>query len=239
MIWDAAQRAFKKIRATLGESALKYIEKAGGAFHETAFGVSDYSEHGEILDNVLIGIEDRRVVFITYRSQRSTESVTYPIHPYCIKRQEGSLYVHGHKPDDGELRTWKLERIEQAVVDPMPFTIPADLDLETRFAGSLGIYDGRGNVHVKIRFAPEVTRYISEKRWHSSQQLTPQKDGSLIVELWLSNTVELKNWVLSFGANAEVLEPGSLRDEIREELQRAIPHYDTHAEQRLLRQRPK
>jgi predicted DNA-binding transcriptional regulator YafY len=227
MIWEAAQRAFKKIRATLGESALKYLDKVGGAFHETAFGLSDYSGHGEILDNLLIGIEDRRVVFITYRSQRSTESVTYPIHPYCVKRHEGSLYVHGHKPDDGELRTWKLDRIEQANVDPMPFTMPADLDLEARFAGSLGIYDGQDDLHVKIRFTCEVARYVAEKQWHPSQQLAPQNDGSLIVDLQLSNTVEVKSWILSFGANAEVLEPDELRRDIADDLEHMLNLYST------------
>jgi len=227
MIWEAAQRAFKKIRATLGESALKYIENAGSAFHETAFGVSDYSGRSEILDNLLIGIEDRMVVFITYRSQRATEPVTYPIHPYCFKRHEGSVYVHGHKPDDGELRTWKLDRIEQADVDTMPFTVPAGLDLEARFAGSLGIYDGQDDVHVKIRFAPAVARYISEKQWHPSQQLASQKDGSLIVELRLSNTVEVKSWVLSFGANAQVLEPDELHREIADDLTQTLSLYST------------
>ena len=29
----------------------------------------------------------------------------------------GVFYLDGHKPDDGELRTWKLDRIEQADVD--------------------------------------------------------------------------------------------------------------------------
>ena len=227
MIWEAAQRAFKKIRATLGDSAIKYLDKIGVAFHETAFGLSDYSGPGEILDNLLIGIEDRRVVFITYRSQRSTESVTYPIHPYSIKRHEGSLYVHGHKPDDGQLRTWKLDRIGQADADPMPFTIPADLDLEARFAGSLGIYDGQDDVRVKIRFAAEVARYVAEKQWHHSQQLTPQKDGSLIVELRLSNTVEVKSWALGFGANAEVLEPAELRREIADDLEGLLSLYST------------
>ena len=153
------------------------------------------------------------------------------LHPYSIKRHEGSLYVHGHEPDDGQLRTWKLDRIEQADADPMPFTIPADLDLEARFAGSLGIYDGQDDVRVKIRFAAEVARYVAEKQWHHSQQLTPQKDGSLIVELRLSNTVEVKSWVLSFGTNAGILEPESLRDEIREELERALSQYVEHTSQ--------
>jgi len=219
MIWQAAERAFRKIRATLGKSVLRYLEKVGNAFDETTFGTSDYSQYGEILDQLLIGIEDQRVVFITYRSLQATEPVTYPIHPYCIRRHRGTLYVHGYKPDDGQLRTWKLNRIERAEVDVMPFTMPADFDPRSCFAGALGIYNGHEDVSVKIRFAPEAARYVAEKRWHSSQRLSRQKDGSLIVTMRLSSTVEVKSWVMSFGSRAEVLEPEKLRHEIAREVQ--------------------
>jgi hypothetical protein len=100
LIWEAAQRAFKKIRASLGRHALKYLERMLPSLPATAFGIADYSRRAEVIDNLMVGIEDRRVVFITYRSQRSTEPVTYDIHPYRIVRHRGSLYVHGHKPDD-------------------------------------------------------------------------------------------------------------------------------------------
>jgi predicted DNA-binding transcriptional regulator YafY len=36
---------------------------------------------------------------------------------------------------------------------------------------------------------------------------------------------EVLSWVLSFGAGAEVIEPGSLRDEVARELERAQARY--------------
>lgn len=63
--WEAAQRAFKKIRSMLGTPALKYIEKFSGMFHQTMVGASDYSKKAEIIDQLMIGIEDAKAVFIT------------------------------------------------------------------------------------------------------------------------------------------------------------------------------
>jgi predicted DNA-binding transcriptional regulator YafY len=225
VIGEAARHALQKIRAGLGERVLRYVDKMAGVFHDTAFGSSDYTQHAEILEQLLIGIEDRRVVFITYRSQRATEPVTYDIHPYRVTRHQGALYLIGYKPQDQELRTWRLDRIERAEVDRMPFTLPPALDLESRFAGSLGIYDGHDDVRVRIRFSPAAARFVQEKRWHASQQLTPQADGSLIVEFRLSSTVEVKSWVLSFGRDAEVLQPESLRAEVAEELETMRARY--------------
>ncbi len=82
--WEAAQRAFKKIRATLGTEALKYVTRFAGMFHQTMVGVSDYSKKADLLDELMVGIEDRRAVFITYQSLRATEPVTYDVYPYGV-----------------------------------------------------------------------------------------------------------------------------------------------------------
>ena len=74
-------------------------------------------------------------------------------------------------------------------------------------------------------FAASAARYVSESNWHGSQKLTPQDDGSLIAEFQLSGTEEIKRWIMSFGSNAVVREPASLREEIAEELNSLLEMY--------------
>ena len=74
---------------------------------------------------------------------------------------------------------------------------------------------------------PPAARYVSESKWHPSQVETHHRDGGLTVRFRLSNTVELKSWVLSFGANALVLEPEELRAEIAAELERLLKVYSS------------
>lgn len=225
LIWEAAERAFTKIKASLGTKALRYVDRVGDAFHETTFGASDYSKHADILDTLLIGIEDRKAVWITYQSQQATEPVTYDIHPYRLTRHQSSLYLIGLKAQDGELRTWRVERIEAAEADQVPFTLPADLDLDAHFAHSFGIYDGDEDMTVRVWISKDRARYVREKRWHPSQQVKTKRDGSLIVKFRLSSTVEFKSWVLGFGADAEVLEPESLRRDLANEIAAVAQKY--------------
>ena len=96
-------------------------------------------------------------------------------------------------------------------------------------AGSLGIYDGDGDIAVAIRFLPAAARYARETRWHKSEVFTPQRDGGVILRLRLSSTVEIKSRVLSYGASAVVLEPESLRAEIADELGRMLQAYHAPA----------
>ena len=88
---------------------------------------------------------------------------------------------------------------------------------------------------MKIRFSVEVARYVQEHRWHESQKLAPQKDGSLLAEFDLDGTEEIKRWIMSFGRHAEVLEPEGLRGEMDGELRRALAQYASHS----LRKSPK
>jgi hypothetical protein len=64
-----------------------------------------------------------------------------------------------------------------------------------------------------------------EKIWHDTQGIVPQKDGSIVFEAEVAGTEEIKFWVMSWGSKAEVLEPPSLREEIRVEAEAAVEKY--------------
>jgi len=225
LFWQAAQNAMKKIRASLGPDALKSAERFGRMFHHTTVGASDYTKKAQLIDNLMVGIEDRKAVFITYQSLQATEPVTYDVYPYGLTYHRGSLYLVGHSRDHDEIRHWKVDRIEEAEVTPVPFNRPKDFDLKLHLARSFGVFHGDGDVHVVVRFSPEVARYVGESKWHESQHLTAQGDGGLLAEFELSNTEEIKRWILSFGRHAEVIEPEGLRREMAEEAQLMLAHY--------------
>ena len=101
---------------------------------------------------------------------------------------------------------------------PVPFQRPVDSDLREHLAKSFGVFHGDGEVHVKVRFSATAPRYVTESKWHTGQQLIPQKDGSLIAEFDLGHIEEIKRRVQCFGQHAMVLEPVSLRAETQKEI---------------------
>jgi proteasome accessory factor B len=223
--WDAAQQAFRKIRALLGDGTLKYVENFGGMFHNTRVGASDYAKKADVIDALMVGIEDSKAVFITYQSLQATEPVTYDVYPYGLIYHRGSLYLVGKSTEDGTIRHWKLDRMEAAEVTAFPFNRPKGFDLQEHLRKSFGVFQGDGDVCVKVRFSPTVARYVQESKWHDSQILMPQKDGSVVAEFQLSNTEEIKRWIFSFGQHAIVLEPAALRAEVMEDMQAVAKAY--------------
>jgi proteasome accessory factor B len=80
-------------------------------------------------------------------------------------------------------------------------------------------------IDVTIRFSPAVAKRAAETRWHPSQELEQQDDGSLIWRGRVAGTREIKIWILGWGGDAEVLEPADLRADVAAELARAVSSY--------------
>jgi proteasome accessory factor B len=231
LFWDAAQGAFRKIRAALGEPALAYLERMSCFFHPTNVGYSDYSKKARLLDALTIAIEEARAAHLLYQSDRATEPAFRDVYPYTFLYHKGSIYLVALDPQADRLKHYKVDRIEDVEVSNFPFRRPPDFDPAAHLASTFGVYLGDGNgdgvlTTIKVRFAPAVARYVLESKWHPSQVLTPQRDGSLLAEFQLASTEEFRSWVLSFGRKAVILEPEELRREVAEEIDAMRHAYD-------------
>ena len=75
---------------------------------------------------------------------------------------------------------------------------------------------GDDPVVVKIRFSAEQAPYIQERQWCKKQDIEKLRDGSINLTMHTSGWFEVKKWILSFGADAEILEPADKREKIKE-----------------------
>ena len=226
LFWEAAQRAFRKVRAALGRSALDYLDRFAGTFHPTRFGAHDYSQRADLIDALQVAVEDGKVVRLLYRSEQVEHAASRDVHPCGMIYHRGALYLIATNPEDGKVKHYKLDRVEDAEVLPLPAWRPPDFDTAAHLAASFGVYQNNVPITtVKVRFSPAAARYIGESRWHKSQRLTSEADGSVVAEFRLSGTEELKRWVMGFGSKAVVLDPESLRLEIVDELQTLLSAY--------------
>lgn len=226
--FEGAQRAFEKIRTTLGEAALRHLEKLAAAFYHTTHGWTDYSEQAQRIDDLVRAIEDRRLTVITYQSLQATEPVShYDVHPYCLVWHKHALYLIAWSADHGAIRTFKVNRITEVEVQQLQFQRPANFDPQAFLAGSFGIFQSDGPLQtVRVRFSPDVARVVGERQFHPSQVLLRQPDGSVIAQFELSSFEEVAAWILSWGPHAQVLQPAELRQRVVSALRGALAQYE-------------
>ena len=168
----------------------------------------------------------RRVLKMTYRSAGKTRPKEVIVEPYFLEPSAAgfSTYLIGYSRTHQQMRTFKVERVVSAERLPETFTIAPDVDLQTLLDSAWGIIWGEGT-RVRLRFAPDVTWRVKESRWHPSQQLDDLPDGGCLMTLSVASLMELGRWVRGWGDRVEVLEPQSLREELRDEAVRLARQY--------------
>jgi predicted DNA-binding transcriptional regulator YafY len=72
---------------------------------------------------------------------------------------------------------------------------------------------------------PDQARYVQERRWAAEQRIMENEDSSIILEMTTSGHWEIARWVLTWGGEAEVLEPKELREMVAAEVGRMARVY--------------
>jgi len=172
---------------------------------------------------------ERRIVSLDYDPARygpDSAPRTARVRPYLIEPslQTHALYLVGFDETRGAVRTFKVERIRDMSVTPDRFE-PPEASVEGTFDRAWDIIADQEPVEVVIRFSPSVAARVQEARWHPSQQVTVEADGSLTWRATVAGTIEVRLWALQWGDDAEVLAPASLREDVQATVRRAAERY--------------
>ncbi len=173
-------------------------------------------EVAEVIDDLVTALVYGNPVEMRYRR---ADEVTrrYRLHPYTLAVYRQGLYLLALDVEAGVVKTWAVERITELVRshrDKFPY--PDGWDPEAHLADAFGIFSGRPE-EVKVAFSPAVRTLVRERRWHRTQELRRTPDGWVELTMRVGVSVELVAWVLSFGRDARVIAPQSLRERVVEE----------------------
>ena len=178
----------------------------------------------DIWGSIAEALQRGRRISITYQKPTREKAKKRDVDPYHLVNFQGEWYLIAFCHKRQKILTFAVSRIKTLEVLTVAFVIPVDFDFEATTA-SFGIFSGSETYQVKILFSKKQAPYILERQWHPSQKFTKEKDGSLLAEITTSHLLEIKQWVMSFGSGAEVLEPSRLRKEIKKELNAAVSFY--------------
>jgi len=146
----------------------------------------------------------------------------YLLEPSAIGR---TIYAIGYSSGVNALRTYKLERIQQAELTNDPFTVSEKFKGPEMLQQAWGVmYGDEEPVQVRLRFSAAVTPRVRETRWHPSQELTLTRDGCEWTAL-IGDTLEIEPWIRGWGGDCEVLEPAELRERVLHHVRRAMMMY--------------
>jgi len=178
----------------------------------------------EALERSIVNVQ--RVKILYAHPQRSAKE--YLVEPYTIVYSDDHWYLFC-KEVERNFRTFlRISRIIYVELTKESFSMPTFKEIDEMLQRVWGThYSDREPIEIKIWFSKAVAQKIKETIRHPSQRLEPQQDGSVICSLRVSGYREVINWVLSWGKEAELLEPQWVRERIAEEVRSMYSKYQT------------
>jgi predicted DNA-binding transcriptional regulator YafY len=221
---DSIRSALDKIRASLGPEMSEFLARLGESFRVLPGPHGDYAALRDTIRTLNECVLDRKSVRIRYRTGRTGRESARDLDPYRVWYRNGALYVVGHDHASDEVRTFAVGRIRAIQKLARRFTVPASFDFDSFVGSAFGVIH-EPPVVVRIRFDKRWADWVAERTWHASQKIEPKAGGAIELTMEVGGAADVRTWVLSFGAGAEVLEPASLRDDVKRELAKAAARY--------------
>lgn len=191
----------------------------------------DYSDKSEELDELFLAVSELRPLSLRYPRSRSSreekgreEKLT--IHPYALVLYQEGVYCVGFVPARDEIRTFSLDRMRdvQALSDER-FELPENFRVEDQFEGEFGVAAPKQPTKVVIELDAAAARGMRDVKLHPSQKTATTPGGGLRLTLNVEDALSLSSYVLGLGSGAQVLEPDSLREHLRSELELMLASY--------------
>ncbi len=209
----ATQGALLKLRAA-GVDVDPPDTEAPVAIASAAAGVPGLRGSEDVLSILLSAIDSRRAVQFPHRPSRAEPYTTRTVEPWGVVTERGRWYLVGHDRDRDATRTFRLSRIGADVTPIGPtgaVTMPAGVDLRkivakaiteapTGALATVWLADGRATA-LRRSGRPVGARHLAGR------------DGE-VIELDIRSVDGLARDIAGYGADAIVLEPELLRDDV-------------------------
>lgn len=158
---------------------------------------------------------DRVELHLDHRSARpGAVPKRVRLQPLFVAWVNQAWYLWHDDAETGERRKYALSRISNVARTETRF-VPRPFDADKEVGEAFGLYDDDTKVQVIIRFTANVTTFITERDWHSSQHFLSLPDGGVELRMMVPHTPELEAFVLRWAGEVQVIAPADLVAAIR------------------------
>jgi len=179
------------------------------------------------MSGLLHAIQNHLEVKFTYLKFYDDSISERRLKPIALKEARNRWYLIAEDRKDAIIKNFSLDRISNFVITESKFKPHKDYDIMEEFNHSFGIINGTNEQPEKIilSFTPNEGRYVKSLPLHHSQQLVVENGKEIQFSYILVPTYDFMMELLSYGNQVKVIEPKSLRNNIKKKLKDAMDRY--------------
>jgi predicted DNA-binding transcriptional regulator YafY len=173
-------------------------------------------------DGLLRGVQVR----IRYLRRGEKAEAEYIAHPLGLVQRGGVLYLVATLFDYDDVRLLVVHRMRLATVLDDSARRLKGFDLATYVAEGHFGFGSSVPFIVVLRFDREAGEHLWDTPLSVDQQIIGLPDGRMEVRATVTDSLQLRWWLLGFADGVEVVEPARLRDQLATKLRQAAARYD-------------
>jgi len=216
-LMSEAARAAMKVESALPDRIRRHV---GSVLDRLGVLLGPTSRHeglDDLFDQLTDAVATRKVCRLVYISFLDRKQIRATVHPLRLIFLNRAWYLIAHSVKHKERRTFKLGRIRKLAATDQTFEPPDGPDEPTEPFGAAWSMIPEGTLYdIHLHFEPMVAGNVAEVRWHASQQVEWNDDGSVEFRARVDGLREITWWVLGYGDQVEVITPPELRRRIGE-----------------------
>lgn len=179
-----------------------------------------------ILATVQTALARKRCLEGQYRAKGSEKAKRMRIHPLGLLSRGPVLYLVCTLFDYADVRQLALHRLSDVAETEELRREPADFDFISYAHNVASRFHSRGPIRLVALFDEAAAEHLKETLLSEDQTWRPLEGTDKVeVTATVENDEELWWWLLGFGSHLQVMEPESLRAEIKLELAETMQFY--------------
>ncbi|MGV6862161.1 MAG: helix-turn-helix transcriptional regulator [Putridiphycobacter sp.] len=182
----------------------------------------------EFLAPILTAIKEKKLIAFDYTSFATEKTKSRKVLPLLLKEYRNRWYVISFSLNKSKIITFGLERISNFVSTEEFYLEEINFNPDLYFKHAIGITSFEDKPQKIIFKLDKIgSKYIESQPIHASQKLikSGKKRNTFQVKVLISE--ELKRLFLSYGNQLEVIEPKSLRDQLKIEITELAEMYSS------------
>lgn len=222
---SSAMLAALKIENNLPIKIQKYCNTALKTISTKPGPQAPVSKLDTIFAELQKAVVNRKKIELSYHSLFENQVIELVLCPYHLMYNRRAWYVLGFSCLHKCIRTFKLNRIREIQLLDKCFIGGENFDLDDYLGRAWSMIPEGRLYNIKLKFSKKVAHNVAEVRWHSTQKVDYQNDGSAIVEFRVDGLGEITWWILGYGDQVQVLAPKALQSRILDTAENIIKIY--------------
>ncbi len=182
----------------------------------------------DIFEPVYKAIRERKKIKFTYESWQYKTKKDYELSPFVLKEYQNRWYVIGETKNG--FRSFSLERISNFEITKTKIatSVSKTEQVIEKLENVVGVSFNEEKIKpefITLKIDNTQKKYIETTPIFKNQEIIEEHKNYFILQMFVANTIELRQKILKYGHRIEVLKPEKLRNQIASEVSKLYRKY--------------